>query len=88
MVTPTDSDIERFDKILSQFGYLDASATLTTADLTAGKYFSYIEASNVQIQTSVGVDKTIKEMAEEQIASGIRIWKQRPDFSLYNSSNR
>lgn len=87
-ITPTDTDIARFDRILTQFGYKDAGTTLTLSDLTAGRYFSYIEASGVQIQTSVGVDKTIKEMAEEQIASGIRIWKQRPDFSLYNSSNR
>ena len=87
-ITPTDTDIARFDRILTQFGYKDAGTTLTLSDLTAGRYFSYIEATGVQIQTSVGVDKTIKEMAEEQIASGIRIWKQRPDFSLYNSSNR
>ena len=87
-ITPTDTDIARFDRILTQFGYKDAGTTLTLSDLTAGRYFSYIEATGVQIQTSVGVDKTIKEMAEEQIASGIRIWKQRPDFSLYNSANR
>ena len=87
-ITPTDTDIARFDRILTQFGYKDAGTTLTLSDLTAGRYFSYIEATGVHIQTSVGVDKTIKEMAEEQIASGIRIWKQRPDFSLYNSSNR
>lgn len=87
-ITPTDTDINRFDRILTQFGYKDAGTTLNLSDLTAGRYFSYIEATGVQIQTSVGVDKTIKEMAEEQIASGIRIWKQRPDFSLYNSSNR
>ena len=87
-ITPTDTDITRFDRILTQFGYKDAGSALSLSDLTAGKYFSYIEATGVQIQTSVGVDKTIKEMAEEQIASGIRIWKQRPDFSLYNSSNR
>ena len=87
-ITPTDTDIARFDRILTQFGYKDAGTALSLSDLTAGRYFSYIEATGVQIQTSVGVDKTIKEMAEEQIASGIRIWKQRPDFSLYNSANR
>lgn len=86
-ITPTNTDIARFDRILTQFGYKDAGTALTLSDLTAGCYFSYIEATGVQIQTSVGVDKTIKEAAEEQMAS-IRIWKQRPDFSLYNSSNR
>lgn len=88
LVTPTDIDIERFDKILTQFGYLDAGATLTTADLTAGRYFSYIEASNVQVQTNEPVSRIIKEACEAQITAGIRIWKQRPDFSLYAQSNR
>ena len=32
--------------------------------------------------------KRIKEMAEEQISAGIRIWKERPNFALYSSSNR
>jgi hypothetical protein len=86
--TPQSADLARFDKILTMYGYKDAGTALSLSDLTAGRYFSYIEATGVQIQTSVGVDKTTKEMAEEQIASGIRIWKQRPDFSLYNSSNR
>ena len=87
-VTPTDHDIDRFDKILTMYGYKDAGTELTLSDLTVGLHFSYIEASGVQIQTSVNVDKTIKEMAEEQISVGIRIWKERPNFALYSSSNR
>lgn len=88
LVTPTDADIERFDRILTQFGYLDAGTELTVNDLTAGKYFSYIEASNVQVQTNEPVSRVIKEACEAQITAGIRIWKQRPDFSLYAQSNR
>ena len=87
-VTPTNDDVDRFDKILNMYGYKDAGTALTLGDLTAGTYFSYIEASGVQIQTSIGVDRTIKEMCEDQIASGIRIWKIKPDFAKYGVSNR
>lgn len=87
-VTPTNADIARFDKILNMYGYKCAGDTLTLADLTSGRYYSYLEASGVAIQSSVAIDKTIKEMAEAQIEAGVRIWKQRPDFSLYTQSNR
>lgn len=86
--TPSDEDLERFDVILNQFGYMDAGTPLTLADLTAGKYYSYIEASNVSIQCNLPVSRVIKEACEAQITAGIRIWKQRPDFSLYSVSNR
>lgn len=87
-VTPTDADVERFDKILTMYGYMDAGTALELSDLTAGKYFSYIEATGVSIQTSVPVNAEDKSAFAEQFNAGIRIWKQRPDFSLYNSSNR
>lgn len=87
-VHPSADDRRRMDAILTQFGYMDAGTELTVNDMVAGKYFSYIEASNVQVQTSEPVSRIIKETCEAQINAGIRIWKQRPDFSLYNSSNR
>ena len=87
-VTPTDADVERFDKILTMYGYMDAGTALELSDLTAGKYFSYIEATGVDITTSIPVNATDRDAFAEQFNAGIRIWKQRPDFSLYNSSNR
>ena len=86
--TPQDTDIARMDKILNMFGYLDAGTDLTLADLTAGKYYSYIEATDIAIQANVPVSKAIKESCEAMLSSGVRIWKQRPDFSLYSVSNR
>lgn len=87
-VTPTDEDIARFDKILNMFGYKDAGSILTTADFTAGTYFSYIEANSVNIQCSLDVNRNIKEACERQISNGIRLWKARPDFSKYTADNR
>lgn len=87
-ITPTDADIARFDKILNMFGYACAGDSLSVSDLTAGLHYSYIEASGVAIQSNIAIDKNIKEMAEAQIESGIRIWKERPNFALYSSANR
>jgi hypothetical protein len=87
-VTPTDEDIARFDKILNMFGYKDAGSMLSTADFTAGTYFSYIEANSVNIQCSLDVNRNIKEACERQISNGIRLWKARPDFSKYTANNR
>lgn len=87
-VTPTNADIDRFDKILNMYGYKCAGDTLSTSDLTAGLHYSYIEASGVAIQSSIPIDKNIKEMAEAQIEAGIRIWKERPNFALYSQANR
>ena len=87
-ISPTDADVARFDKVLNMFGYKDAGTELTTADFTAGTYFSYIEATDVHIQTGVAVNRVIKEACEEQIRSGIRLWKARPDFTKYSADNR
>jgi len=87
-ISPTDEDIARFDKVLNMFGYKDAGSMLSTADFTAGTYFSYIEANSVNIQCSLDVNRNIKEACERQISNGIRLWKARPDFSKYTADNR
>lgn len=87
-VTPTDEDITRFDKILNMYGYKDAGSMLSTAEFTAGTYFSYIEANSVNIQCSLDVNRNIKEACERQISNGIRLWKARPDFTKYTANNR
>lgn len=87
-VTPTDDDIHRFDVILNMYGFKCSSDSLQLSDLSAGLHYSYIEASGVAIQSSIPIDKNIKEMAEAQIEAGIRIWKERPNFALYSQANR
>lgn len=87
-ITPTDADIERFDKILNMYGYKDVGALLTVSDFTAGTYFSYVEAHDVQIVTTLPVNKMVKDACADQISAGIRLWKARPDFTKYNELNR
>ena len=87
-ITPTDNDLKRMDRILNMYGYKDVGSTLTLDDLSAGKYYSYVQASNIAMETSSMAAKWLKELVYEQFAAGIRIWKQKPDFSLYDQNNR
>lgn len=87
-ITPTDNDLKRMDRILNMYGYKDVGSTLTLEDLSAGKYYSYVQASNIAMETTTNDAKWLKELVYEQFAAGIRIWKQRPDFSLYDQNNR
>ena len=87
-ITPSDSDIERMDRILNMYGYKDVGAALSLDDLSAGKYYSYVQAGNVEITTTIPFAKWLKELVYQQFSAGVRIWKQKPDFSLYDQNNR
>ena len=87
-ITPTDNDLKRMDRILNMYGYKDVGSTLSLDDLSAGKYYSYVQASNIAMETSSMAAKWLKELVYEQFAAGIRIWKQKPDFTLYDQNNR
>ena len=87
-ITPSDSDIERMDRILNMYGYKDVGAALSVADLSAGKYYSYVQAGNVEMTTVAPFAKWLKELVYQQFSAGVRIWKQKPDFALYDQNNR
>lgn len=87
-ITPSDSDLVRMDRILNMYGYQDVGAALSVDDLSAGNYYTYVQAGNVEITTVIPFAKWLKELVYQQFSSGIRIWKQKPDFSLYDQNNR
>lgn len=87
-ITPSDSDLSRMDRILNMYGYQDVGAALSIDDLSAGKYYSYVQAGSVEITTVVPFAKWLKELVYQQFSAGVRIWKQKPDFSLYDQNNR
>lgn len=87
-ITPSDSDIVRMDRILNMYGYQDVGAALSVADLSAGKYYSYVQAGNVEMTTVAPFAKWLKELVYQQFSAGVRIWKQKPDFALYDQNNR
>lgn len=83
----SDDDIQRIDKILNMYGYADVQS-LSLSDLSSGKYFNYLEATDVKIKTNRQVSRQIREGCQEQISSGVRIWKVNPSDSYYSQSNR
>lgn len=83
----SDDDIQRIDKILNMYGYADVQS-LSLDDLSSGKYFNYLEATDVKIKTNRQVSRQIREGCQEQISSGVRIWKVNPSDSYYSQSNR
>ena len=87
-ITPSDSDLTRMDRILNMYGYQDVGAALSVADLSAGKYYSYVQAGNVEMTTTAPFAKWLKELVYQQFSAGVRIWKQKPDFALYDQNNR
>lgn len=87
-ITPSDSDLTRMDRILNMYGYQDVGAALSVADLSAGKYYSYVQAGNVEMTTVAPFAKWLKELVYQQFSAGVRIWKQKPDFALYDQNNR
>ena len=87
-ITPSDSDLTRMDRILNMYGYQDVGAALSVADLSAGKYYSYVQAGNVEMTTAAPFAKWLKELVYQQFSAGVRIWKQKPDFALYDQNNR
>ena len=87
-ITPSDSDLTRMDRILNMYGYQDVGAALSVDDLSAGKYYSYVQAGNVEMTTTAPFAKWLKELVYQQFSAGVRIWKQKPDFALYDQNNR
>lgn len=88
LTTPTDEDLKRFDKIYNMFGYYDPGTPLTLSDFSNGLNWTYLEASHVQLRPKGNFGRFIVQQAEAQIEAGIRIWNRKPDFSLYDQSNR
>lgn len=82
----TSNDIARIDKILNMYGYADVKP-LELTDFTDMKYYNYVEA-DATIVTSVQVTRKIREMCQNQISAGVRVWKINPNFALYAQSNR
>lgn len=83
----SDTDITKLDKVLTMYGYKDVKPT-DISDFNSGKYFNYVEANNLQIQTNIPLQLRIIEGVKSQIASGIRVWKVNPDVSYFDLSNR
>ena len=79
-------DVDRLDVILNMYGYKDVKK-LEKSDFTNRQYYNYVEAGDVKITYTNAVNKRIREMAQAQVESGIRIWHRRCNTSLFNQAN-
>ena len=89
-------DIKRFDKMLTKYGY---SIPPTVIDLSSaadrGKYFSYIEAGNIELLSNTTPERAghgflplyIRNKITAELQNGIRVWKVRPDSKYYSLCN-
>ena len=77
---PSDSDIQKQDKLLNMYGYRDTQP-LDNAMFTSRTYFNYISARGVDIDNEV--PHWLKDLIRDQINVGTRIWHVLPDKSHY-----
>ena len=81
---PEASDLAKMDKILTMYGYKDTKV-LNKADFNKRAKFSYIKASGVQIGGNLPL--WLREAMSAQISAGIRVWKQKPDSTVYTDGS-
>ena len=78
-----DSDVLKFDKFLTMFGYAQ-SKPLEKSDFTNRRYFNFVQLSSVNIKSNQ--EKRIREAAEAQLVGGVRIWHVLPDKIYYDNN--
>ena len=81
---PDKSDLQKMDKILTMYGYKDTKV-LNKADFNKRAKFSYVKASGVQIGGNM--PKWLRELMAAQISAGIRVWKVKPDPTVYTDGS-
>lgn len=85
--TLSAADAQVLDRYLTKFGYAVPGEQITQSDLSRGRYFTYVQAGEIQFGDSPSAPRYIRNGAIAQLLGGVRIWKRKPDVSLYNVSN-
>lgn len=78
------NDVKRFDKFLSMYGYA-VDEELTREVFHTRKNFNYVQCEDVTIKADQSL--WIRQIAEAQLSSGVRIWHTAFDPSLYTVIN-
>ena len=77
-----DSDLAKFDKILTMYGYR-ITEPLTKTMFNVRSKFNYIKAKGVSIGGSL--PKWLREGMAQELAIGKRFWKVAPDKTIYTN---
>ena len=83
---PSATDINKFDKILTMYGYKD-TMPVDKSLLTKRSKFSYIQVAGPSIKTkdSFYIPLWLRNLVNTQLSVGLRIWKDTPDTSYYTN---
>lgn len=79
----SDRDTLRYDRYLTYFGYA-VSEPLTASCFRGRQFFNYVKASDVILKTSQNIPLFLKNLAENQIENGVRIWHSKPAHHTTN----
>lgn len=80
----TNSDMARFDKFLTMYGYA-VDEPFTGDALTCRQKFNYITLQDAQIKIP-GFGVSIRERVTATLAAGVRIWHKLPAPEDYNDN--
>lgn len=80
----SDNDTIRFDKYLTAFGYA-TNEPFSESAFTCRQHFNYVQVSdlNVNINGSKNYGIRIKNMLEQVLNNGIRIWHELPNKEAF-----
>lgn len=83
----SDNDTIRFDKYLTAFGYA-TNEPFDSSAFTCREHFNYVQVSdlNVEITGSKNYGIRIKNMLEQVLNNGIRIWHELPNKEAFDDN--
>lgn len=83
-VNISKEDMNKFDKIIDMYGE-PCNEKIDSSAFNNGKYFTYIQAYDVNFGNVS--NRRITSRAREQLANGVRVWKQLPDLTILNTEH-
>ena len=83
----SDNDTIRFDKFLTAFGYA-TNEPFDNSAFTCRQHFNYVQVSdlNVKINGSRDYGLRIRNMLEQVLNNGIRIWHELPNKAAFDDN--
>lgn len=83
----SDNDTIRFDKFLTAFGYA-TNEPFDSSAFNCREHFNYVQVSdlNVKINGSKDYGLRIRNMLEQVLSNGIRIWHELPNKEAFDNN--
>ena len=79
-------DLRSEDMYYQRYGYNGIHRPLTKACFNCRQYYTYVQAFDVNIKTTLSIGMRIKSKAIEQLNNGVRVWKVLPDAQYYETN--